>query len=42
VPFVDFREQRRELTITFGSNAFNGFYEAGRILVTLEPGDGRG
>jgi len=41
-PYVDMREMRREMTFTFTSNAFNGYYEMGRVLVTLEPGDGRG
>jgi len=42
VPFVDLREQRRELTITFDSNTQGGFFEMGRVILTLEPGDGRG
>jgi hypothetical protein len=41
-PYIDCRDQYREMTITFTSNAFNGFFEMGRILVTMEPGDGRG
>jgi hypothetical protein len=40
-PFFDTRAQFREMTLTFTSNTFNGFYELGRILLTMEPGDGR-
>ena len=42
VPYVDMREQRREMTLTFTSNVQYGYYEMGRVLVTIEPGDGRG
>ena len=41
VPFVDIREQRRELFITFSSNAYGGNFEMGRLSLTIEQGDGR-
>jgi hypothetical protein len=40
--FIDMREQRRELTMTFRSNEVGGTFQAGRILITSEPGDERG
>lgn len=38
---VDMREQRRHIMLKFESNALDGFYEAGKILVHMEPGDNR-
>jgi len=40
-PFVDTREQRRELLLTFDSDVVGGFFEMGRAILTLEQGDGR-
>ena len=40
-PFVDLREQRRELLITFSSDTAGGFFELGRPILTIEQGDGR-
>lgn len=37
---VPFKEQRRELRVKFTSNAINGDYQMGQILMHVEPGDG--
>ena len=37
---VPFKEQRRELRVRFTSNAVNGDYQMGQILMHVEPGDG--
>lgn len=37
---VPFKEQRRELRVKFTSNALNGDYQMGQILMHIEPGDG--
>ena len=39
--FMDLREQRRELFLTFGSNVAGGNFEMGRVILTVEQGDGR-
>ena len=39
---IDSRFQARMLTVTFESNTLAGFYEMGKVMVTLEIGDGRG
>lgn len=41
-PFVSLREMRREAALRFTSNEAGGNYQAGRILVKVEPGDVRG
>jgi hypothetical protein len=38
---IDMREQRREIRLRFVSNTIGGHYEAGRILLHIEPGDVR-
>lgn len=38
---VDLREQRREMRLKFESNTFNGNYETGRILLSVDLGDMR-
>jgi len=38
---VDMREQRREMRIRFESNTFNGNYEMGNVLISVEIGDER-
>jgi hypothetical protein len=38
---VFFKEQRRELRFRFESNTVGGDYQAGQIIVHLEPADGR-
>jgi len=38
---VDMREQRRHLLLKFESNEADGFYEAGKVIVHMEPGDNR-
>jgi hypothetical protein len=35
------REQRREMRIRFSSNTFNGNYETGNILLSVDLGDVR-
>jgi len=40
-PFVNFRAQERELTVTIESNTRDGFYEQGQVYLQLEPGDER-
>lgn len=40
-PFVDLRGQGRILTVKFSNLSIGGFYEAGRVLAELAPGDGR-
>lgn len=39
--FTDMREQRRSLSLRVTSNVVSGDYQAGRPLMTLEPGDER-
>lgn len=41
-PFIDMREQRREMTLKFRSNEVGGNFQMGLILLTAEPGDERG
>ena len=38
---IDLREQAREFRLKFSSNRLGGFYEGGKTLVHLEPGDVR-
>jgi hypothetical protein len=38
---VDMREQRREMRVRFSSNVFNGNYETGNILLSVDLGDVR-
>lgn len=38
---IDTRDQRRHMLLKFESNALDGFYEAGKILIHTEPGDNR-
>lgn len=38
---IDTREQAREFRLKFSSNSLGGFYEGGKTLVHLEPGDAR-
>ena len=38
---VDMREQRREMRVRFSSNTFNGNYETGNILLSVDLGDVR-
>lgn len=38
---IDLREQAREFRLKFSSNSLGGFYEGGKTLVHLEPGDAR-
>jgi hypothetical protein len=38
---VDMREQRREMRLRFESNTFNGNYETGKILLSVNVGDER-
>lgn len=38
---IDFREQRREMSLTFSSNEVGGFYEMGQTLLYVTLGDGR-
>ena len=38
---IDMREQRREMRLRFESNTFNGTYETGRILLSVDIGDMR-
>ena len=38
---IDVREQAREFRLKFSSNSLGGFYEGGKTLVHLEPGDAR-
>ena len=40
-PFFDPREQRRHLLLKFESNVLGGFYEAGKVIIHVEPGDNR-
>ena len=39
---IDMREQRREMRLRFESNTFNGDYQMGRIVLSVEIGDVRG
>ena len=38
---VDIRQQRREMRIRFESNTFNGNYEMGNCLISVDIGDER-
>ena len=38
---IDMREQRRHILLKFESNQLNGNYEAGKVIVHVEPGDNR-
>jgi hypothetical protein len=38
---IDVRQQRREMRIRFESNTFNGNYEMGNVLISVEIGDER-
>jgi hypothetical protein len=38
---IDLREQRREMRLRFESNTFNGNYQTGRILLSVDMGDER-
>ena len=38
---IDMREQRREIRLKFRSNAIDGHYETGNVLLHIEPGDVR-
>lgn len=37
---VPFKEQRREMRVRFTSNAVDGDYQMGQVLIHVEPGDG--
>ena len=37
---VPFKEQRREMRVKFSSNAVDGDYQMGQVLMHIEPGDG--
>jgi len=37
---VPFKEQRREMRVKFTSNAVDGDYQMGQVLMHVEPGDG--
>ena len=39
---IDMREQRREMRLRFESNTFNGNYQMGRIVLSVDIGDVRG
>jgi hypothetical protein len=39
---IDMREQRREMRLRFESNTFNGDYQVGKIILSVETGDVRG
>ena len=38
---IDMREQRREIRLRFRSNAIDGHFETGHVLLHIEPGDVR-
>jgi hypothetical protein len=38
---IDFREQRRQMTLRFESNTVGGFYQMGQILLVMRVGDAR-
>lgn len=40
--FLDFREQRRLMSLKFRSNEVGSTFQMGKILLTTEPGDERG
>ena len=40
-PFLEFRTQERILTITVESNALDGNYQQGQVMIELAAGDGR-
>ncbi len=39
--YVALREQRRQMSVMVESNTVGGHFEMGRVLMTVEPGDGR-
>jgi len=39
---IDMREQRREMRLRFESNTFNGDYQMGKIILSVDTGDVRG
>jgi hypothetical protein len=39
---IDMREQRREMRLRFESNTYNGNYQMGNIMLSLDTGDVRG
>jgi hypothetical protein len=39
---IDMREQRREMRLRFESNDFNGNYQMGKIILSVDVGDVRG
>jgi hypothetical protein len=39
---IDMREQRREMRLRFESNTFDGDYQMGKIILSVETGDVRG
>jgi len=39
---IDMREQRREMRLRFESNTFDGDYQMGKIVLSVETGDVRG
>jgi len=39
---IDMREQRREMRLRFESNTFNGNYQMGKIILSVDTGDVRG
>jgi hypothetical protein len=39
---IDMREQRREMRLRFESNTYNGDYQMGKIVLSVETGDVRG
>jgi hypothetical protein len=39
--YISMREQRREIALRVRSNVLGGHFEAGRVLITVEPGDER-
>lgn len=39
--YISPREQRREMSLKVESNVVGGFYEMGKVLMTVEPGDER-
>jgi hypothetical protein len=39
---IDMREQRREMRLRFESNTFNGNYQLGKVILSLDVGDVRG
>jgi hypothetical protein len=39
---IDMREQRREMRLRFESNTFNGDYQMGKLILSVDTGDVRG